>query len=180
MAPQTAPPSPPISNLPPLLALPLELKLQILSSFSDYDSDPDHALALVILRRTHKSLRDIIPNPWKSAEPAKEHFLAAERQHPYLFPWRCSCEHYPECIPEHYSEPFPLFYPCYYCMRLKDRFEFRNYVIAIDDDEPAPRNINEKQPAILRKCDHCWWAELRDCCPRCYYECTCFSYSWMY
>ncbi len=100
MEPQTAPPSPPSSNLPPLLALPLELKLQILSSFSDYAGDPDHALALMILRRTHKSLRDIIPNPWKSAKPAKEHFLAAERKHPYLFP---SLTDYPE----------PLAYPCY-------------------------------------------------------------------
>ena len=80
-APQAIDQSQPSILLPLLLALPLELKLQILSNFSDDDSsdsgDPENALTLMILRRTNKSLRRIVPNPWKQRWPTRKHVLTA-------------------------------------------------------------------------------------------------------
>lgn len=86
------------TSLPPLLTLPLELKLHIFSYLSaEYEAD----LSLIILRRTHRYFRDIIPHvPYASKDKVrKEHqLLTAERQHSYLIP--------------------PMTYPCYGCLRI--------------------------------------------------------------
>ena len=119
MASQAAPQNPPTTVLPPLLILPLELKLQILSNFSDHDSDPSHALTLMVLRRTHKILRRITPNPSRVIPPTAERFLAAEGQYPYLFPH--------ECTP---SRSLVFLYPCYDCIGLISRRKSRNYKVA--------------------------------------------------
>ena len=153
MAPQAAPQSPPSTILPPLLALPLELKLQILSSFSNYTDDPDHALTLMILRRTHKSFRDIIPNPWKTAQLTATHlathFLAAERQHPYLF----SLDRIERVA----------FLPCYDCLGLIDRRgNFYNYRLAYFRDEDESWDLLGAEHAQDRICDECWEARIWD------------------
>ncbi len=75
--------------LPPLLALPLELILQILS----YLSDTNHC-SLIILRRTHSSFRHIIPRDRITSSPRAiktAQLVFAEDNHSYLFPH----DHYP-------------------------------------------------------------------------------------
>lgn len=69
----------------PLLALPLELKLQIFSY-----SEDRYNCSLIILRRTHSSLRHIIPRrqlpTWPVWVGRETEFRSAENKHPYLFP----------------------------------------------------------------------------------------------
>lgn len=154
MAPQTEPPRQPSNILPPLLALPLEMKLKILSNFSDHASDPGHALTLMILRRTHKSFRLIIPNPWKTILPTREHFLAAERQHPYLFPWKCQY-HYSNCNLNHCFGSRVSLHPYYDCVRLVRSCWFRNYKIAHFKDD-AWEDLIGAENAQDRMCDGCW------------------------
>ena len=77
-------------SLPLLLALPTELKLQIIS-YLPYDKSPN----LACLRRTHRSFCDIIPksNVYSKA-PAfllRSQLLDTELNHPYLLP----LYHYP-------------------------------------------------------------------------------------
>ena len=81
--------------LPPLLALPLELKLQILT----YLTDTKHC-SLVILRRTHSSFRHIIPRDRITSSPRAiktVQLVFAEDNLSYLFPHD--------------------YYPCYFCFR---------------------------------------------------------------
>lgn len=152
MAPQAEPQTQPDILLPPLLALPLELKLKILSNFSDYaseSSDPDHALALMMLRRTHRSFRQIIPSPWKKIRPRADHLLAAKRKHKYLFTLRCWCPH-----PGHHCNDYTGsdYLPCYECLELREcRGNFRNYHVASHGDYELGA-----EHAGKRICDKCW------------------------
>ena len=100
------PPTSPTTNLPPLLALPLELQQKIFSHFLDGDDDDE--LALVMLRRTHSSLRQTISRATWAPRRIELQFHAAERKHRYLFPLGC--------------------YPCYGCLavRPRRRFGFRH------------------------------------------------------
>ena len=87
----------------PLLALPTELKMQIISYISD-EEDPEPTL--IILRYTHRIFRNLVPPaPYgprvpsnsKLREVRKKRLLQAERRYPYLFPskmlpcYRCLC-----------------------------------------------------------------------------------------
>lgn len=102
--------------LPPLLALPIELKLQIFTHLSNHSYG---LLWLTILRRTHPLLRPLIPRqpmpipmPRASLRPPSYHdFLQkvdlrmnllrlTDSDHPYLFP--------------------PGFYPCFLCGEVVD------------------------------------------------------------
>lgn len=91
--------------LPPLLALPTELKLQIFCYLKT-----DERPSLMILRRTHSSLRGLI-----SREDCMGHNWAmqgerlfyAEQEHPYLIP--------------------AGYYSCYYCKRVLSASHFSEY-----------------------------------------------------
>ncbi len=86
---------------PPLLALPLELKLQIFSYLSG---------SLIILRRTHSSFRHIIPRNRITSSPRRirtAQLVFAEDNHSYLFP------------PDHY--------PCYVCFRALPGSQFDSF-----------------------------------------------------
>ena len=89
--------------LAPLQALPTELKLQIISYIPDKE-DPEPTL--IILRRTHRTFRDIIrpapygpPVPFNTTlrEARKNRLLQAEHKYPHLIPrnmlpcYRCLC-----------------------------------------------------------------------------------------
>lgn len=77
-------------GLPPLLALPMEMKLQIIS-YLPHDKSPN----LACLRRTHKSFRVIIPkSDIRSKSPPiilHRQLLDTELNHSYLLP----LDHYP-------------------------------------------------------------------------------------
>ena len=161
-----------------LLAIPDELKLQILSNFDNYYNDPLNALTLMILRRTHKSFRRLIPNPWKKARPFAEHYILAERRYPYLFPFWCSCNSSGSDHSDHCPDPRFLCFPCYDCLKVIKwgywngvphskpvNKNFRNYEIAHtsagDDaywdtcwDTPGCKH------ARGRICDECWQGRL--------------------
>ena len=164
--------------LPPLLALPLEIKLQILSNFDDDTDDGENGLTLMVLRRTHKSFRQIIPNPWNRSSPERkkrryicDHWLAAECKYPYLFPLECDCEYNdcPQCHSNDCPNPFFLFFPCYDCRRLVDRGDFGNYRIAYFRDERFTSyksatlwDLMGGEHAKDRLCDRCWKEQLKD------------------
>ena len=152
MAPEAAPQNPPSTSLPPLLALPVELKLQILSHIPDHNKS--HALALMILRRTHRSFRSIIPNP--KTELSIGFFLAAEK-HPYLFPLLCGCGENPRGLSNHCSKPLVRHYPCYRCKRLRSgQEEFHEYKVACPSRRIPQRRGCPRGPI----CDICvakWW-----------------------
>lgn len=112
-----------IRPLPPLLALPLELKQQIFADISEFE---DGELWLTILRRTHPMLRYLIPRKtiapvtpysrnnmsirlqyYRTLEIRKDRFLFAEVNHPYLFP--------------------PDFYPCSSCGEVLSGSHFEPY-----------------------------------------------------
>ena len=160
-----------------LLTLPDELKLQILSNFSNDDNDPSNALTLMILRRTHKSLRQLIPNPWKEARPTAKHYITAERRHPYLFPFGCLCSD-PSCVSIHCPNPCFYSFPCYDCLRvIKQGFwqrppyhkafnDFKNYEIAYSrakegDYREFYRDLPGGEHAQDRICDECWQRRLK-------------------
>ena len=77
-------------TLPPLLALPSELKLQIISHLP-HDEYPSHAC----LRRTHSSFRDLIPKASIRSSVSQEHLASqlffTEGNYAYLLP----LGHYP-------------------------------------------------------------------------------------
>lgn len=97
----------------PLLALPNELKLHIVSyMFDKEDEEP----TLIILRHTHRIFRQLIPSvpygprsPYNSTlrDVRQRRFLQAERKYPYLIP--------------------PGMLPCYQCLRVRDRLEFDRF-----------------------------------------------------
>lgn len=110
----------------------------------------------MILRRTHKSFRRIIPNPWNESDPRDDHFLAAERKHKYLFPLHyrsCSCRdrsrHGAIC-----DCPVAIL-PCYACIRLRNRHGFNNYQVASYADEEDWDTLGAER-AEKRICDECW------------------------
>lgn len=161
MASSAADESQPSIPLPPLLALPVEIKLKILSYFSDDSSsrhsiDPTNALTLMILRRTHKSFRRLITNPWKERQPTSEHIFTAECHHPYLFP------------SSSWSSVKVLY--CYSCGSFLGRHVFRNWEFAYDlfqDDENSSNEDGREHDeeswddhggkhARKRHCDWCW------------------------
>ncbi|CAF9927109.1 MAG: hypothetical protein ALECFALPRED_003622 [Alectoria fallacina] len=117
--PQTSP----VQPLPPLLALPLELKEQIFAELSSHEGGE---LSLTILRRTHPVFRYLVPRkplalvtPYQPGDtPSKreynrtldirrERLLFAELNHPYLFP--------------------PDLYPCYTCGEVLGGSHFEPY-----------------------------------------------------
>ncbi|KAM0800316.1 hypothetical protein BDR22DRAFT_973144 [Usnea florida] len=136
---------------PCLLTLPDELKLKILSNFYDDDSDPSNALTLMVLRRTHKSLRQLIPNPWKEARPTAEHYTLAERQYPYLFPFSCRLPS--SCNSDRCSEPCFLFFPCYDCLRVLNW----GYCDGFTDDIPHNDNFKNYEIAYSREKGQRYW-----------------------
>lgn len=170
-----------------LLALPDEVKLLILSNFDEDYKDPDHAfnfsgnnndprnaLTLMILRRTHKSFRQIIPNPWKEVRPTKEHYITAELRYPYLFPFSCGCSYHGSCHSNRCSDPVFLFFPCYECLRVikwghwnGHPFEkpyndnFHNYQVAYFREKGGKYCYSQSERpgsehAEDRTCDECW------------------------
>ena len=152
--PQTESQIQPSTDLPPLLALPLELKFEILSKFSDAKDDDDEGvnkLALTVLRRTHSSFRRIIPK----TKPTYELLLLAENEHPYLFPWICenSCSGRPHSYADCFDPDSML--PCYDCLQLRECIFFRA--------DPARRgDLNEvlgDEDAGTRTCDECYHNE---------------------
>ena len=98
-------PFPARSHLPPLLLLPSELKLQVIS-YLGHDSSPN----LACLRRTHRSFRNIIPKsdlrPKSPPFLLKSQLLDTELNHPYLLP----VHHYP-CYRCNEVLPADDFYP---------------------------------------------------------------------
>lgn len=82
--------------LPPLLALPVELKIEIISHLS-HDEYP----SLACLRRTHSSFLNVIPKAHIRSKLSEtdlcNQLLKTELEYAYLFP------------PDHY--------PCYFCAR---------------------------------------------------------------
>ena len=157
-----------------LLTIPDEMKLQILSNFYNDDSDPFNALTLMILRRTHKSFRQLIPNPWKEARPTAKHYIAAEQGWPYLFPFRCSCNPSGSCHSDRCPDPCFLFFPCYGCLRVikwgycgdlpndkPDNDNFKNYENEClrelgDGYRDGHWDSPNSQDASDRVCDECW------------------------
>ena len=163
------PESQPSNTLSPLLALPLETKLQILSNFSEDAADPENAITLMILRRTHSSFRQIIPNPWDESLPDHGHVLATERQHPYLFPWECRCSGQ-ACRSDHCPNPYYFFYPCYRCLKLLSRHDnFCNYQMAHSRLRHEGKDGGEGLSEVMggeniedRLCGECWHQILAD------------------
>ncbi len=159
--------------LPPLLALPLEIKLQILSNFDDDTDDVENGLTLMVLRRTNKSFRQIIPKPWNRSSPGRrkrwfyeEHWLAAERKYPYLFPWKCRCAEQgrPEFRSNYCPKPHFFLLPCYECLcGLVRGGRFQNYRTAYFrngrsrwDRPDAWWDMMGGEHAEDRLCDECW------------------------
>lgn len=140
MATQPLPQAPMTTTpLPPLLALPLELKLQILSYLPTkgvYNDD----VSLIVLRRTHRLFRNIIPRAPYNGAPYKSKFKRAERQHLYLIP--------------------PMTYPCYYCRRVLEVSDFGR------SDIPQKWYSSNSAPGVVRPlgstelddrwCNDCW------------------------
>ena len=169
MAPDADFHSQPDSTHPNLLTIPEELKLQILSNFYDDDNDPDNdsynypkkdpsnALTLMVLRRTHKSLRQLIPNPWKEAQPTAKHYILAERRYPYLFPFACVCTR-PSCYSDHCDFPCYLSFPCYDCLRVIKRGVW----YAPPDDKPYNDNFKNFEVAYLRERGLKCWSSSRE------------------
>ncbi len=102
--------------LPPLLALPSELQLQIISYFSNTENPVDPEPTLIILRRTHRIFRDIIPsapygppvlNVLDLRSSRYNKLLLAEHKYPYLFPRKML--------------------PCYGCQRVLNRSAFKEW-----------------------------------------------------
>ena len=182
MAPDADVHSQPDTTHPHLLTLPDELKLQILSNFYNDDNnpsdDPSNELTLMILRRTHKSLRQLIPNPWKEARPTAKHYITAERQYPYLFPFECCCDS-SSCHSDHCPDPYFIFFPCYDCLRvikwghcsggpsdMPRNDNFQNYEIAYLREEGSDPWIVHWDDAGSRYaqdriCDECWPQRVR-------------------
>ena len=137
------PPPEPTSTkvLPPLLMLPLEIKLHIFSLFDL--TEP----TLIILRRTHRSFYNIIPRaPYAKGEERLEchRFLTAEQRYPYLFP--------------------PSMLPCYRCLQVLEDSNFSTY-----DTPGAPSLLKNRhylpardteplgsEKAYRLHCDACW------------------------
>ena len=158
---------------PYLLTLPDELKLQILSNFYNDHSDPRNALTLMILRRTHKSFRQLVPNPWKEARPTAEHYITAERRYPYLFPNACACTRPSGHSDDHCYRCY-LSFPCYECLRVIKRGvwdgppydvpyneNFRTFEVAYwklegDYYERTYWDTLGGEHAQDRVCDECW------------------------
>ncbi len=173
---QPIPESQPSTTLSPFLALPLEMKQQILSNFSDdasdsgSASDPENAITLMILRRTHSSFCQIIPNPWNKSLPDYEHLLTTERQHPYLFPWECRCSGHACRHSDLCTNPFFFFYPCYRCLKLLRRYDnFCNYQMAHLRLRHEGNHGGEGLSEVMggervedRLCDDCWMEILTD------------------
>ena len=153
--------------LPPLLALPLEIKLQILSNFDDDTDDVENGLTLMVLRRTHKSFRQIIPNPGNRASPGRKqrsrprkHLLVAERKDTYLFPWHCGCWE-STCRSKDCPEPYFMFFPCQDCGWLEDRNKFKNYELAYSILRSATSwDLIGGEHAEDRLCADCWRYQL--------------------
>lgn len=141
MATPSLPPTPTTTtSLPPLLTLPLELNWHIFSYFSV----DDHAdLSLMILRRTHRSFRDIIPHaPYgsKAGYRRRCQLVRAEHQHPYLIP--------------------PMACPCYSCEQIVDGSGFgRGDVLPFWYSCEGALGVVVplgSQRARVRKCNACW------------------------
>lgn len=124
------------ATLAPLLALPLELKYEIISHLCD-GNDPESKLALMLLRRTHSLFRQLITRKQCLTQGymiAKQLFLA-ERNYPMLF--------------------LPGMRPCYYCKRLLLGFEFvfqRSFEVFTCDEQKIPFGADD---AMGRQCVQC-------------------------
>ena len=127
----------PDTPLPPILALPCELKQEIISQLSGddkYYSVP----ALMALRRTHPMFRKIIPrkhhlkSKFKSSVFKTAQLLFyTELKHPYLIP--------------------PDLYPCYDCHRVLHTSRFGVERIFRGGVRPIGK------PSLSgRTCDECW------------------------
>ena len=153
----------PTTPLPPLLALPLELKQQIFSSLSD---DKGFKLSLTILRRTHPILRNSIPyTPLAPLAPFKHNrttrhkersnlrrdrsdlLFFAELYHPYLFP--------------------PSSYPCYDCLKIRDEAYFEDNKSLSSADSSLVTSVCKPFGSAIayeRKCNDCLTREDTELC----------------
>ena len=112
----------PTAILPPLLTLPTEMKLHIISYLLDTEDFGDFDPSLIILRRTHSTFRAIIPStPYGPPVlddlmlryAREKRLLQAERHHPYLIP--------------------PNKFPCYGCQLVLDSSTFGNFNLLSSD-----------------------------------------------
>lgn len=122
--------------LPPLLALPTELKLQIFSYLKT-----ERRPSLMILRRTHSSLRGLISREESIAQTSQlntERMWNAEHDHQYLIPPGC--------------------FPCYICNQVLSASHFddmkkRNGIVDVEGPKGRPLGCARAQD---RACDDCW------------------------
>lgn len=132
------------SDLPlsvaPLLALPTELKLHIISYLHDKE-DPEPTL--IILPRTHHIFRQLTPfapyrfrvlSRWDPTlrESKKKKLLQAERKYPYLFP--------------------PKTLPCYRCLCVMKRSNFDQYVHAQSRNRQQLLGCEDAHTRICHSC----------------------------
>ena len=140
--PQESPQNQSNIDLPPLLALPIELTLKIISIFADTDEEDDddtlNKIALIVLRRTHSSFRRIIAKP----KPTYDVLFEAEKHHSYLFPSGYGNPYYPD-----------VKLPCYDCHRFFEAEHFRQFS---GDYSDMPRGTILGRDAGCRACDYCW------------------------
>lgn len=130
---------------PPLLALPVELKLQIFSYLKN-DLQP----SLMLLRRTHSTSRQMISAQdcvGVDNKTTKIRMFAAEQNYGFLFT--------------------PTQYPCYNCLKVIDRSGFDQYPFSkyVSADVWTGFGANARplgaHRTFERQCDNCWIAEPR-------------------
>lgn len=124
--------------LAPLLALPTELQLHIISYIPNKE-DPEPTL--IILRRTHRTFRDIIPpapygalGPFNSTlwEARKGRLLQAEHKYPDLIPRKML--------------------PCYRCLCVLDHLDFDLFEEGLPGGRTKPLG---DMKALTRFCSWC-------------------------
>lgn len=101
------------TRLPPLLRLPNELKLHIFSYFSEAE---DFEPTLIILRRTHRAFRDIIP-PIPYGPPRRGDLACTKSREQKLLVAENRANRHLYLIP-------PNMFPCYWCLLVLDSSAF--------------------------------------------------------
>ena len=144
MAAQTPIDISPITPLPPILALPLELKQQSMSHLSGEDNQFNINVGsrkMIILRRKHPEFRSIIPCDYRFASQSVFH------KRWQLFVAACT---YPYLIP-------PNLYPCYQCVKVLDVSDYARDNASAEGVTPIGA-----RGALHLFCDGCWVARDKD------------------